>query len=316
MFNHLLLPLDGSRLSEAALPVAVSFARSFGARVTLFHTIERGAPSEVHGERHLDEPDGANAYLRGVAARAFPADIPVELHVHADSGDNVALSIARHVEEFGIDLVVMCTHGRSGLKGFMFGRIAQQAASLGTMPVLFVQPDRAGGARKFSCRSLLVPLDGNPEHEQGLAAARGIAAVYQAGLNLVMVVHNVETLPAEDAAAARMLPRVTAALLDIAQKNAEDYLGAHVARLRTEGFPAEMAVLRGDPVNAISKTAERTGADLVVLATHAKTGLDAFWSRSATPRISGKLRIPILLVPVVGKGAGLHAAGCGVDDDV
>lgn len=163
---------------------------------------------------------------------------------------------------------------------------------------------------------LLGPLDGNPEHEQGLAAARGIAAVYQAGLNLVMVVHNVETLPAEDAAAARMLPRVTAALLDIAQKNAEDYLGAHVARLRTEGFPAEMAVLRGDPVTAISKTAERTGADLVVLATHAKTGLDAFWSRSATPRISGKLRIPILLVPVVGKGAGLHAAGCGVDDDV
>ncbi len=301
MFTHLLVPLDGSRLAEAALPAAISLARSFDARVTLFHMIERGAPKEVHGERHLDEPESANAYLREVAGRAFPAGIPVEFHVHEDSENSVALSIARHADEFGIDLVVMCTHGRGGLKAFMFGRIAQQAAALSTTPVLFVQPDESGNGREFSCGSLLVPLDGNPEHEQGLSAARRMAGVYGARLHLVMVVHKVDTLPAEDAAAARMLPLVTSALLDIAQENAEDYLDGHVERLRSEGFSAEKIVFRGDPVNAISAAAEQKRADLVVLATHAKTGLDAFWSRSATPQISRKLQIPILLVPVTGK---------------
>lgn len=298
MFSHLLLPLDGSRLAEAALPAAVSLARTFAARVTLFHVIERGAPREVHGERHLDEPEGAQAYLREVAGRAFPADLPVEFHVHEDPESSVSRSIASHAEEFGIDLVVMCTHGRGGLKAFMFGRIAQQAAALSTIPVLFVQPDESGTAREFACRRLLVPLDGNSEHEQGLAAARQLAGAYGAEIKLVMVVHKVDTLPAEDAAAARMLPLVTSALLDLAQKNSGDYLDEHVQRLRSDGFASEREVFRGDPVNAIAEAAEQMNVDIVVLATHAKTGLNAFWSRSATPQISRKLRMPILLVPV------------------
>ncbi|MEA5115680.1 MAG: universal stress protein [Geobacteraceae bacterium] len=302
MFSHLLLPLDGSSLAEAALPAAISLARSFAARVTLFHVIERSAPKEVHGERHLDEPEGAKAYLREVAGRAFPADVPVEFHVHEDPENSVALSIARHADEFGIDLVVMCTHGRGGLKAFMFGRIAQQAAAFSAMPVLFVQPGESGNEREFACRRLLVPLDGNSEHEQGLAVARQIAGVYGAEINLVMVVHKVDTLPAEDAAAARMLPLVTSALLGIAQKDAEDYLDGHVDRLRSEGFSTEKNVFRGDPVSAIAEAAEQKNADLVVLATHAKIGLNAFWSRSATPQISRKLRMPILLVPVTEKG--------------
>jgi len=304
MFSHLLLPLDGSGLAEAALPAAVSLARSFAARVTLFHVIERGAPKEVHGERHLDEPAGAKAYLREVAGRAFPADVPVAFHVHEDPENSVSRSIAQHAEEFGIDLVVMCTHGRGGLKAFMFGRIAQQAAAFSTIPVLFVQPEESGSIREFACRRMLVPLDGNPEHEQGIAAARKLAGVYGAGMALVMVVHKVDTLPAEDAAAARMLPLVTSALLDMAQKNAEDYLDEHVQRLCSESIPAERDVLRGDPVDAIAEAAEQKNADLVVLATHAKTGLNAFWSRSATPQISRRLRMPILLVPVTDRRSG------------
>jgi nucleotide-binding universal stress UspA family protein len=300
MFQHILVPLDGSHLAEAALPVVVSLARSFGSRITLLHVIEREAPSEVHGERHLDNPREAWEYLHEVVSRAFPGNPCVEAHVHEEPEKSVSVSIADHVREFGVDLVVMCTHGRGGLRAFMFGRIAQQAASLSAIPLLFVQPDEGTEVSEFDCRRIVVPLDGNTDHEQGLHAAQRLAVVYGAELHLVIVVHTVHTLPGEDAATARMLPRASFAVLEIALLDAEQYLAGHVHRLQAAGILVTASILRGDPVSAIAGAAESISADLVVLGTHGKTGMDAFWSRSATPLLSRKIMIPFLLVPVHG----------------
>src|SRR5689334_432780 len=165
MFKHILIPLDGSRLAEAALGAGIYLAGLLGATVTLLHVIERDAPREVHGDRHLRDAAEATAYLDQVAARAFPPDIHVERHVHGPEVTDVARGIAGHVGELGPDLIVMCTHGRGGLRGWMFGRIAHQVVNLGTKPVLLVQPAESGATPPFSCRRLLVPLDGNPAHE-------------------------------------------------------------------------------------------------------------------------------------------------------
>jgi nucleotide-binding universal stress UspA family protein len=298
MFQHILVPLDGSRLAEAALPVAVSLARLLGSRITLFHVIERDAPNEIHGDRHLDNPREAWEYLREVTSRAFPGDLFVEAHVHEEAQKSVPSAIADHVRELGVDLVVMCSHGRGGLRAFVFGRIAQQAASLSATPLLIVQPDEGATAPVFDCRRIVVPLDGNPDHEQGLHVAQRLALVYGAELRLVMVVHTVHSLPGEDAATARMLPRASFAILEIALKDAEHYLDGHVHRLHDAGLSVTASVLRGDPVSAIAGVAEGVAADLVVLGTHGRTGMDAFWSRSATPLLSRKIMIPFLLVPV------------------
>src|SRR5919202_2263342 len=76
--KHLLVPLDGSRLAEAALPAATMLAERLGARVTLLHVMERHAPATVHGERHLTRAGEAEAYLNGVASRFADAGVPVE----------------------------------------------------------------------------------------------------------------------------------------------------------------------------------------------------------------------------------------------
>ena len=68
--------------------------------------------------------------------------MPVERHVHGGEVDDVARSIVDHVAELGPDLIVMCTHGRGGLRGFMFGRIAQQVVGLDRTPVLLIPPAR------------------------------------------------------------------------------------------------------------------------------------------------------------------------------
>ncbi len=300
MLKHLLVPLDGSHLAEASLPAAAFLAGKLGARVTLLHVVERDAPQEIHGERHLSEADEAVRYLDEVAARAFRPGTEIEKHVHGEESRNVARSIADHIAELEADLIVMCTHGRGGLRGWMFGRIAQQVVNRGSRPVLLVQPSGLEEAPPFSCRRLLVALDGDPEHEGGLKISACLAKACGADLHLVMVVHYSSTLSGEKAATARILPRATSALLDIAEEDAGEYLHFHVKELESAGLTATAEVRRGDPVPLILDTAEQSAADLIVLATHGKTGMDAFWSGSTTPNVTGRSSIPLLLVPVSG----------------
>jgi nucleotide-binding universal stress UspA family protein len=298
MFNHLLVPLDGSRLAEAALPPAAHLARSLGARVTLIHVVERNAPQEIHGDRHLVDPDQANAYLKDVAARAFPASVQVECHVHTDEVRNVAGSLTQHAEELEPDLIVMCTHGREGLRSWLWGSIAQQVIARGTTPILLIQPEGRAEAPEFVCQRLLVPLDGNPEHEQGLPVAIELARACGADIHLIMVVPTLGTLPGEQAATGRLLPGATSLMLDMSEEGAEDLLRQKAAQYKSFGLSTTVEVYRGEPASAIVRTAERVQADVIVLGTHGKAGMDAFWSGSVAPQVSSRSRVPLLLVPV------------------
>jgi len=301
MFKHILIPLDGSRLAETVLPAGVHLATMLGSMVTLLHVIERGAPQEVHGERHLHDAVEAGEYLDEVAARAFPAGARVERHVHSAEVDNVARGIAMHVGELAPDLILMCTHGSGGLRGWMFGRIANQVVKFGTIPVLLVPPAVTETAPAFSCRRLLVTLDGDPEHEQGLRAASSLAKICGAELHLLMVVPTLGTLSGEQAATAKMHPGATSVVLELAEQGAEAYLNRHVTALQAEGFTVTADVRRGDPATVIVNAAERAEADLVVMGTHGKIGMDAFWAGSPTPNVTSRSGVPLLLVPVTGK---------------
>jgi len=298
MFEHLLVPLDGSSLAEAALPAAAHLAQKLDARVTLVHVIEQDPPREVHGQRHLVDPDEAYAYLDEVAGRAFPPGAPVQRHVHTAAVGDLARSIIAHQDELAPDLIVMCTHGQSGLRTRLFGSVAQQIIGLGNTPVLLIQPERAAVPPGFACRHLLLPLDGDPDHQQGLAVAAGLAGVCGASLHLARVVPTLRTLPGQHRASGRLLPGATSALLDLAQDDAEAHLHEQVARLQARGLAVTGGVQRGDPAATIVRTAKRVGADLVVLGTHGRTGLEAFWSESVAPQVIVRSHVPVLLVPV------------------
>lgn len=296
MFKHLLVPLDGSSLAEAALPAARYLAHTLHARVTLLHVIEHSAPDEVHGEPHITESTEAERYLAGVA-HSFPAGVPVAHHVHSNEERDVAQAIVDHAGELAVDLVVMCTHGQGGLRTWLFGSIAQQVIALGTTPVLLVNPATTESPAAFACRRLIVPLDGNVEHEQGLAIAVGLAQACGAEVHLLMVVPTLNTLARERLATARLLPGAAAALLDLTEQDATLYLRRHVEQLAIQGTAAA-TVRRGDPAQVIVRYARQAQADLIVLGTHGKSHLDAFWSGSTTPKVSARTKVPLLLVPV------------------
>ncbi len=302
MFKHLLVPLDGSRLAETALPAAAYLAARLGASVTLVHIIERDAPQEVHGDHHLTSSDEACAYLEAATQHmqehAPGVTLNVERHVHTAEMKDVAQGIVEHVGELAPDLIVMCTHGSGGLRDALFGSIAQQVVARGTTPVVLIRPTEEGVLESFTCQRLLVPLDGSPEHERSLPAAAEVGYACPAELHLVFVVPTLSTLAGQQAATGRLLPGATAALLDMAERDAATYLQEQVSTLRSRGLVVTAELERGDPAAGIVGAARSVDSDMIVLGTHGRTGTDAFWAGSTAARVLARSSCPLLLVPV------------------
>jgi nucleotide-binding universal stress UspA family protein len=294
--ENILVPLDGSSLAEAALPGAGWFSQLYGAKVTLLHVIEHNAPATVHGQPHLTNETDALAYLKSISLR-FPTGTQVEFHVHREEVSNVARSIASHASELDQDLVVMCSHGRSGLRQFIVGNIAQQVIGLGKTPVLLVQPQRDQNALFDKVEKLLVALDGNPEHTCGFELAADIVQRSGAQMILLNVVPKLASLKGQEAAVSRLQPVTTVAILDIEEEEAAEMLSSRARPLKDQGLEVSALVRRGDPSELIARTGEDEAVDMVVMTTHGKHGMDAFWSGSVAPRVPGLTDLPLLLVP-------------------
>ena len=298
MFKHILVPLDGSRMAEAALPAAALLAAKFNAIVTLVHVVERNAPREIHGQSHLISAAEAEVYLGDTARRAFPVRIKVDCHVHTAEVDNVAESIAGHADELDHDMIVMCSHGRGRALHLFLGSIAQKVISMGSHPVLVTRPDKSKGVPEFSCKSLLLPLDGDEDHAQALPVSKELARVCGAMIHLAVVIPGFGDLSGHTAVTSRFLPGTISKILEISVQNADEYLEEQLKELRLQGFEADATVLRGDPATVIYDSARQLQIDLIVMATHGKSGMAAFWSGSVTNKVSSISSIPLLLIPV------------------
>lgn len=298
MFEHLLLPLDGSVLAESALPAARYLAGALNARITLVHVIEKDAAASIHGERHLTDHGEAEAYLEQIRQRELPAEIPVTLHVHESVVKDAAQGIVEHQGELAPDLIVMCRHGWGGVRDLLFGSIAQQVITAGRVPVLLVRPTAATARTRFECRSILSPTDGRPDHEEGLFVSARLAGALRSHLNLVSVASTVGTLAGRQAATGRFMPGATRTLLDMVEDRLRSYLSEMAERFHAEGVSVSAAVCQGDPAEQIVRHAETTHADLIVFGTHGKAGTKAFWAHSVGARVLAKTSRPALLVPV------------------
>jgi nucleotide-binding universal stress UspA family protein len=297
MFRHVLVPLDGSQLAEAALPVASAIASRLGAGVTLIHVIERHAPETIHRDRHLRNVDEATSYLSEMALRAFPRGLRVDTHVHTAEVTDVARSIVDHADELEPDLVVMCTHGRSGPRGLVFGTIAQQVIALGTIPVLLIQPEVEVCTPDLLRSTILVPLDQNPDHACSLPFALGLAKAFEARLELLSVIPTFDKLAGHEAATGRLLPGATRLMLDLDEEQARAYLDAQASTMRAEKIEVRTSVTRGEPAAAIVEAAGRMGAALILMGAHGTLGSEAFWERSVPPKVSARTPVPVLFIP-------------------
>ncbi len=298
IIRQLLVPLDGSVLAESVLPYTAQIAKKINVSVTLIHIIEIDAPTTIHGQLHLTRADQAEEYLRAIATSEIFKGITVNTHVHEAGEVNVSRSIAEHSKELHQDLVIMCTHGSSGLHSMLFGSIAQQVIALGTTPVLLINPSGEKLSKTGSFENFLIPLDGNPDHEQALEYASIFAKMCGAKIHLLMAIPLFGSMSGELTPINRLLPGTTSRMMDMIVPDAEEYLKRQKTKLEESGLKVSASASRNNPTKAILESAKKIKADVIILATHGKKGADAFWEGSITPKISKSSKIPLLLVPV------------------
>ena len=145
LYKVILIPLDGSPLAEKALPHAAEIARRFGARLTLFAVIESYQVYPQPGvvgpilsvQFNIDEEVAkTREYLRGFADKLRADGIDVVIEVH--QGDPAA-EICDYAKSIGADLIVMSTHGRSGIRRWVYGSVADRVLRSSNVPVLLVR---------------------------------------------------------------------------------------------------------------------------------------------------------------------------------
>ena len=135
-------------------------------------------------------------------------------------------------------------------------------------------------------------------HDDSLPFAKVLAKAYDAELFVLCVIPTLSTLRGEEIATSTILPATTNALLDIREDQAKEHMQGHLHELIGEGFRTSAEIARGDPAQTIVDVAERSDADLIVLSTHRRAGIDAFWARSVAPNVARRTHIPIMLIPL------------------
>jgi nucleotide-binding universal stress UspA family protein len=275
--RKILVPTDGSPLSERALPIATAIASAHGAEVTLARVIEPPAwfPVDAASGFPADGPIYQQTMeLVNREARQQLDPIADRLHAHGVAARTAilqgqpALQLLQLEGKVAADLVIIASHGRTGVRRLAQGSIADELVREGSVPVLVVPS--FGDERAISGRAI-VPHDGSELADDALSLVRALAGKPITAICLFRSVAS----PEEEGTA-------------IAELN-------HVERELPDSITrAEIVVREGDPAVGILAAAEP--GDLIVMATHGRGGLDRFWHGSVAQRVLQRARVPVLLV--------------------
>ena len=145
MFKHILLPTDGSELSEAAIQKGIQFAKSINAKVTAFHailpfhvfTLQTEMLEETKEQYEKQSKVNAAQFLEVITKAAEKAG--VNCNTHCVISDRPYETIIKSAETHGCDLIMMASHGRSGVQGLLIGSETQKVLTHSKIPVLVLR---------------------------------------------------------------------------------------------------------------------------------------------------------------------------------
>jgi nucleotide-binding universal stress UspA family protein len=298
VIRAILVPLDGSRFAEAALPLAVRLTRAAHGQLRLLLAHETAPALLPAGGSGWDVPENpgnrekAHTYL-AQTADCLPAGGKAIEYEMVDG--EVGPALAERIMLTAPDLVVMATHGRGTIGRFWRGSVADYLVRHVTVPILLVRPDRPsriGTSTGF--RKILVPLDLSKSSDLILGPVKAVARITQAHLTLVHVVE-----PAFDLAlpSPPLIAPIDLGLTDRECERAQRHLDRLAAELRSEGFSVATRVLSGAGVagRLLAKLRDE-GFDLVALTTHGRSGLQRTVLGSVATRLITDAAQPVLVL--------------------
>lgn len=299
MLQSLLVPLDGSAFSERALTLAQGLARPTGAALHLAQVHVPRPPDDLISNTQfhyegldLEEYDGRDrkrelAYLKEVESR-------LDDSVHRDTillEGKVADEVAAYATKVAADLVLITTHGHTGVKRMWLGSVADALLHATHVPLLVLHPTPGEHvpADISGFDHIMVPLDGSELSASILDAAVDVARASGARLSLIHVVGSGAVW------GARRFPMLPNDLTDATAK-AEAYLDAKAEALRAEGLEVSTRVeAHASPAQAIAEMAEALGADLIALATHGYGGMRRALAGSVADTVLKTSPLPLLV---------------------
>jgi len=271
MFDNILVPLDRSVLAECVLPHAVAMARAFQSQVTLLTVLERGTRLDcTYGVDPLEwriRKLEAESYLRGLTDRLQETGLPLKKQTLEGEAAEQIVDFAHYT---GVNLIILSSHGQSGLTGWNVGSVVQKIVMRARTSIMIVRAYQRESADRADLhyRRLLVPMDGSLRAEWVWPLATTLARAAGAEILLAHVVKPPE-MP-------RRLPPTAedTELADRVVRRNQEEARRYVDELRSR-MPSSVRerVLVGDHVPAtLHRLADEEGVDLVVLSAHGYSG--------------------------------------------
>lgn len=285
MIANVLVPLDGSQLAERAIPYAATLARAAQARLRLLHVMP-DTPAAAASGKELD----VAARLEMLAGQLRARD--VQATAHTVTGESPATAIVHAASDPPADVVVMSTHGRSGIGRWLYGSVAEAVLQQLDVPVLLIPASSRHPWSEDRPPKILVPLDGSDLSEAALGPARLLREVIDGDLLLMRVIESGASAVWTFDPTSVGIGRRTGTGLE----EARQYLESITTVPGPAGRRIDVLVDEGDPSVVIGATAQREDVDLIVMATHGRTGVARMTMGSVATTTLQRAHVPILMV--------------------
>lgn len=282
-FKNILFLTDFSEASNAAMAYAVGMARRYNAQLYAGHSCDPIVLTETAGTNILQEvEDNSRAQLEKLAKDTGPRTLPLFARC------SVADAVPNWINEHGIDLIIMGTHGRRGLQHLLLGSTAEAIVRSATCPVLTVGPHVTIRPKyDFTVENILFPTDLGEHAEFGAQYALSVAQESCAAVTFMHVVSQEEAFKGERSA---VVETTYQKLTRIAPPDANEWC------------KPDFVVEVGDPVKELLAFAETEQPDLIVLGLPAGKKFNGHFRSSVTYNLIAGAPCPVLTVRDVTNG--------------
>lgn len=289
MYTHILSAIDDSECASNALARAIDVARWQEARLTIVHVVDpvkeitvAGSPGVALIERLSDE---GRALLARAQARAAASGVCASTELQTGPTVEQIVSTSRRL---GCDLIVLGSHGRSGLSRVLFGSVAEGVMRDASAPALIVH-DHNGGA---TFRHILAPIDDSACAASALALAIEAAKERDATLTILNVVDPARAVPlAMDPYGTTFQP-----WMEAITHEANALLAKARQQAARSGVVAEAKLVVGFPVDEIVLLSTSLGCDLIVIGSHGRSGVSRLLLGSVAEGVTRRAAAPTLIV--------------------
>jgi len=279
MYRKILVPLDGSQLAEGALPYAEELAARLGSEIFLL-AVANSAEAEDYHKRQLyisKVVEDTRKNIELLAGKSKVKKIQVEAGILVGQP---AEQIADYAEKEHVSLIVMATHGQTGIKRWAMGGVAGKVIKEARKPVALIRSNTSVSAlrEKGILHKVLVLLDGSKESEAVIPCIEQLTVGIHADITLLQVVGKPYRLYAD----------------------AQGYLERVASALENEGVIVASEVRVGSAADEVIKFAEETGTDMVAMTVKEKPGIGRWAIGSVAERVLHFGNTPVLLVRAPG----------------